>query len=127
MILIIDTTDRNIIKLGLVNEKSDKGIEWFEKETDKQSEDLLIFIDSILKDRGLKLNNIKVILVNIGPGSFTGVRVGVTVANTLSWSLNIPVFGYRNDEIKIAVDNLKNIRNKKFSKIVLPYYTQKLV
>ena len=123
MILIIDTTDRYLIKLGM----SDKKIKWFEKETDKQSEDLLVFLDKILKDKKLKIGDIDAILVNIGPGSFTGVRVGVTVANTLSWSLDIPVSGYRDDKINIAVDNLKNIKNNKFEKIVLPYYTQKQV
>lgn len=123
MILIIDTTERHIIKLGL----SGNDIKWHDMETERQSEDLLIFLDKILKDDGLELKNIDAILVNIGPGSFTGVRVGVTVANTLSWSLDISVSGYRDDKINIALDNLKNIKNNKFSKIVLPYYTQKQV
>lgn len=123
MILIIDTTERYMIKLGLFNKK----IEWHEFKTERQSEDLLIFLDKILKDNGLKTGNIDAILVNIGPGSFTGVRVGVTVANTLSWSLNIPVLGYRDEKINTAVDKIKSIKAKNFSKIVLPYYGEKQV
>ena len=123
MILIIDTTDRYLIKLGM----SDKKIKWFEKETDKQSEDLLVFLDKILKDKKLKIGDIDAILVNIGPGSFTGVRVGVTVANTLSWSLEIPVLGYRDGQINTVLDKIKSIKNKKFSKITLPYYGEKQV
>ena len=130
MILIIDTTERHIIKLGLLDQK----IKWFEFETEKrtsyksrQSEELLIKLDQVLRENNLKLTDLKLILVNIGPGSFTGVRVGVTIANTLSWSLDIPVLGYRDGQINIALDKLKSVKNRKFEKITLPYYTQKQV
>lgn len=48
-------------------------------------------IDGILKDNNLKINDIKEIIVVNGPGSFTGVRIGVTIAKTLAFTLNIPI------------------------------------
>ena len=39
----------------------------------------------------LKPNDISKIFVTVGPGSFTGIRIGITVAKALAWSLSIPV------------------------------------
>ena len=40
-----------------------------------------------------KIKDISEIEVNTGPGSFTGLRVGVSIANALGWALGIPVNG----------------------------------
>lgn len=119
MILTIDTTERDKIDLGLFDGKIHR---CFEFETQYQSEDLLIAIDGILKNNKFKLKDLKAILVNCGPGSFTGVRVGVTVANTLGWTLNIPVVGYRDGELEKALAKISKNRPAKFSSIALPYY-----
>ena len=50
-------------------------------------------IVSLLKEYTLSFQDINAIEVNPGPGSFTGVRVGVSVANALSYALDIPVNG----------------------------------
>lgn len=117
MILNIETTKREQIILGLYDGKI---LKCFEFETEHQSEDLLAAIDGVLKNNKLNLNDLKAISVNCGPGSFTGVRVGVTVANTLGWTLNIPVLGYRDGELKKVLT--RKITESKFSKPVLPYY-----
>jgi len=59
----------------------------------EKSQKILPFIDKILKKEGIGLKQITEIEVNTGPGSFTGLRVGVSVANTLGWVLEIPVNG----------------------------------
>ncbi len=48
-------------------------------------------IDELLKECGLEPNDLTQIAVAKGPGSYTGVRIGVTIAKTLAWSLNIPI------------------------------------
>lgn len=58
-----------------------------------KSQKLLIFIDEKLKELGKSIDNIKEIEVNTGPGSFTGLRVGVSVANAIGWDKEIPVNG----------------------------------
>jgi len=120
-VLIINTIDRNSIELGIYQKDE---LRCYNFETELQSEDLLLAIEGILRKEKLKLQDIKKILVNQGPGSYTGVRVGVTVANTLGWSLNIPVFGYKEGELEIALAKIAKSKESKFSKITLPYYSK---
>lgn len=56
-----------------------------------QSERLLQEIDQIISKNDLKPEMLERIAVDCGPGSYTGIRVGVTTANFLGFSLNIPV------------------------------------
>lgn len=45
-------------------------------------------LDEILKNNNMKPNDIDRIFVTIGPGSFTGIRIGVTIAKTYAYCLN---------------------------------------
>ncbi|KKQ74416.1 MAG: glycoprotein endopeptidase [Berkelbacteria bacterium GW2011_GWB1_38_5] len=119
IILSINTIDRNKIEIGLYNGKA---LECFEFETDMQSEDLLIAINGTLKKQKISVKNLTAILVNQGPGSFTGTRVGVTTANTLGWSLNIPVYGYHNENFEEVFKKIVENYQNKFSKSVIPFY-----
>jgi tRNA threonylcarbamoyl adenosine modification protein YeaZ len=49
-------------------------------------------IRALLSESGLKPTDLAGIVVDIGPGSFTGTRVGVTAAKTLAFALSIPAF-----------------------------------
>lgn len=46
-----------------------------------------------VEEAGLTINEIDGIVVGVGPGSYTGVRMAVTAAKTLSWAKKIPVAG----------------------------------
>ena len=54
----------------------------------KHSNYLMSSLNNIFKDNNLKINDVDNIIVVNGPGSFTGIRVGVTVAKTLAWTLS---------------------------------------
>jgi len=87
MKLFIDTSSSEKIIVGLDEKK-------FETEAKKgASQRLLPFIVELIEKKRKKLEDIKEIEVNTGPGSFTGLRVGVSVANALGWALGIPVNG----------------------------------
>ena len=60
-----------------------------------REQEVLVLIHQIIKKANLKLSDIKEIKVNAGPGSFTGTRVGIAVANALAWSLGIKVNGQK--------------------------------
>jgi tRNA threonylcarbamoyladenosine biosynthesis protein TsaB len=87
MKLFIDTSssEKVIIKIDEKEFQSEARL--------KTSQKLLPFIESTLKDEGKTLKDISEIEVMTGPGSFTGLRVGVSVANALGWSLKVPVNG----------------------------------
>ncbi|MDD2180893.1 MAG: tRNA (adenosine(37)-N6)-threonylcarbamoyltransferase complex dimerization subunit type 1 TsaB [Bacilli bacterium] len=57
----------------------------------KLSENIFVYIEDIFKKSKIKINDIDKVFVVNGPGSFTGVRVGVTIAKTIAWSLKIPI------------------------------------
>ena len=57
------------------------------------SEKLIPLLDEILKRNSMAIKDIDGIAVGIGPGSFTGIRVGVSTARGLGQSLNIPLVG----------------------------------
>ena len=87
MILHIDTSDSEKIVVGLDKKK-------YEADSrEEKSQKLLSFIDEILTKEGKKIEDINEIKVNTGPGSFTGLRVGVSVANALGWVLGVTVNG----------------------------------
>lgn len=89
--LFIDTSSRETISVGIKI-----GKELFTKKRQalsNASQMLLPLISDLLSEKKLSLRDLTYIEVNIGPGSFTGLRVGVSVANALSYSLSIPVNG----------------------------------
>lgn len=70
----------------------------------KHSNFLMSEIDKILTNRSLTINDIDNIIVLNGPGSFTGIRVGVTVAKTLCYTLNKRLYTLSNLEaLRIGV------------------------
>ena len=64
------------------------------------SERLTVFIDQICKKNDWKLNELGAIVVTSGPGSYTGLRIGVSTAKGLCYALSIPM---------IAVNTLESI------------------
>ncbi|MFC4324330.1 tRNA (adenosine(37)-N6)-threonylcarbamoyltransferase complex dimerization subunit type 1 TsaB [Litchfieldia salsa] len=50
-------------------------------------------IEQLLQECDVKPSELEKIVVAKGPGSYTGVRIGVTIAKTLAWTLKIPLVG----------------------------------
>ncbi len=90
-ILAFDTaTDRLTVAVGRDKEIFSEANLMAPKE---HMERLLPTIDQILKESKTGLNDIDAICVGLGPGSFTGVRIGVSTARGLAQSLNKKIVG----------------------------------
>lgn len=87
MKLYIDTSDREKVVVGIDKKRFETNAK------ERSSQELLPFIDEVLKKNKLSMGNVTEIEVNTGPGSFTGLRVGIAVANALGFALKIPVNG----------------------------------
>ena len=64
------------------------------RETNEQnahSKILTVFIDEILKESEIKATDLHAIAVSKGPGSYTGLRIGVSVAKGIAYGANIPL------------------------------------
>lgn len=83
MKLHIDTSDAEKIFIEIDGER-------FETESrQNKSQMLLPFIVEKLAEKGKTIHDITEVSVNKGPGSYTGLRVGVSVANAIGWALKI--------------------------------------
>lgn len=57
----------------------------------RHAESLAPMISFVLDQAGIEPSELTAIAVDIGPGLFTGMRVGITTAQTMAWALDIPV------------------------------------
>ncbi|CAC9974273.1 tRNA (adenosine(37)-N6)-threonylcarbamoyltransferase complex dimerization subunit type 1 TsaB [Flavobacterium panici] len=67
------------------------------------AEKLHVFIEEVIAESGISVQDLKAIAVSQGPGSYTGLRIGVSAAKGLCFALNIPL---------IAVDTLQTLASK---------------
>lgn len=58
----------------------------------RQSEMMVPEIDTIMKRNNVKKEDIDAIVVGIGPGSYTGIRIALTIAKTMAYALKIPLY-----------------------------------
>lgn len=81
---------------------------------------ILTTIRTQLDAQNATFNDITGIVVFKGPGSFTGLRIGITVANTLSYGLGVPIVGGEGDDWRTT--GIAALQAGKNDKLVLPEY-----
>lgn len=89
MLLAINTASSHSSFVLIKEGKLLTGESWLS--CNDEAEKLMPLIDEVLKTHNLTYQDLTQIAVISGPGSFTGLRVGLTVANTLAHLLKIPV------------------------------------
>ena len=95
--LLLDTSSSNVLVALIENNKI---IYEYRKKVDSDlASKILTIIDNGLKECNSKINDIDKIFVANGPGSFTGVRIGVTVAKNIAWALDKDVIPISSLEI----------------------------
>ena len=105
MILIINTSGNGIDLV--LNDKL------MHMEAEKQAIALPVAVNKFLKENNVKMSDLMAIGVVVGPGSFTGIRMGIAYAKGLGIGLNIPVipvnafelYLYENPDAFVAIDS----------------------
>ena len=96
MKLYLDTsTPKTMLKLD------DKTYEW--DSGHELAEKLLSFIRKKLQENNKSWQDITEITFMSGPGSFTGLRIGATIVNTLASELHIPLYNHKGEKVKIIL------------------------
>lgn len=117
MILLLDTSTP-VCKLTFFDAGQRRDVEW---EANRElAKGLLGFLQTELEKNNTSWNDIESIGVFQGPGSFTGLRIGITVMNTMADALGIPIVSSVGEQWQQqALDKLLAGENEK---IVLPHY-----
>ena len=87
--LFLDTSSHNLVIA--IYKDDNKIYELIEEAGNKISDVLLLKIENVLKKFSINVRDIDEIYVVSGPGSFTGIRIGLTFAKIVSYALNIKV------------------------------------
>ena len=103
--LFLDTCSQ-MIRIGILFDN--ELVDYLEFQNDnKLSEKLLPAIKEMVDKNNYKVNDLNRIYISVGPGSFTGIRIGVTVAKVMAWSLNIDIIPISSLEIMASYDSEK--------------------
>lgn len=117
MILLLDTSTPNC-ELTFYDKGNYDKVLW---QADRSlARDLNKFIDDNLEKRGLSFKDINGLGVFEGPGSFTGLRIGITVFNTLASALEVPIIGAKDEHWKKTV--ITRLESGENSFMILPFY-----
>lgn len=119
MILTI-RTDKPQAEVGIYNDDGEQVSyhTWYAHR--ELSATLLSVVRSQLVEQNATFKDLTGVIVFKGPGSFTGLRIGITVANAMAYSLNIPIVGTEGDSWKNV--GLRMLKDGQNNNIVLPEY-----
>jgi tRNA threonylcarbamoyladenosine biosynthesis protein TsaB len=117
MIVLLDTSTP-VCKLTLVDGDQQFATQW---QADRQlANGLLEYLHDQLEVHDKTFNDVSGIGVFVGPGSFTGLRIGLTVMNTLADASGIPIVGCRGEAWQ--QDALLRLETGENDRIALPFY-----
>lgn len=88
MVICIETAT-NLCSVALC---SSAGVISLKESTDLKSHAsmLTVFIEEVMKENGIKARDLEAVAVGKGPGSYTGLRIGVSVAKGIAFAASIP-------------------------------------
>jgi tRNA threonylcarbamoyladenosine biosynthesis protein TsaB len=91
MILCLETAT-NLCSVALCD---DNGISALKESSEGRSHAslLTVFISDLLKEAGIKASDLEAVAVSKGPGSYTGLRIGVSAAKGIAYAASIPLIG----------------------------------
>jgi len=108
MIILTIRSDKPEAEIGLYDDETQLVYETWHAHREL-AETLHAKIETLLKDKNMQWKDLQGIVCFQGPGSFTGLRIGLTVGNTLAYSYGLPIVATQDPEwLETGVKRLLN-------------------
>lgn len=119
MLIITIRTDKPDAEIGLYDDQTQLAYETWQAHR-MLAETIHTKIIDVLQAADKRLHELNGIVAFKGPGSFTGLRIGLTVSNALAYSLNVPVVSTIGDDwLAIGIERLLDSQNER---VAMPEY-----
>ncbi|HUD06280.1 MAG TPA: tRNA (adenosine(37)-N6)-threonylcarbamoyltransferase complex dimerization subunit type 1 TsaB [Candidatus Saccharimonadales bacterium] len=119
MTILTIKTDQPEAEIGLFDDKTQLSKFSWHAHTGL-AETIHAKIKAVLESKKLSWNDIDGIVVYKGPGSFTGLRIGISIANSLAYGLDAPIAASSGE--KWESSGISNLLNNKSKELILPNY-----
>jgi tRNA threonylcarbamoyl adenosine modification protein YeaZ len=119
MLILTFRTDKPEAEIGLFQDKKQLAYSAWQAHREL-AETIHARLEALLKEAGKDLKDIDGIIIFKGPGSFTGLRIGFSVANTLADSLGKPIVASENEDWKES--GIERLETGKGDTAVFPNY-----
>ena len=112
-------TDKPVAEIGLYKDQERHAYKTWEAHR-QLSSTIHTEIHKLLESKDKDWQDVEGIVFFIGPGSFTGLRIGAAVANTVATTLGVPIAGTNGDDwIQVGIEIVKT---GKTPKLIVPFY-----
>lgn len=113
-------TDNPVAEVGLYNLDGKQLLYHTWPAERRLAKELLVTLLDQFKKAVIGFDDLTGVVVFEGPGSFTGLRIGITTANTIAYGQDIPIVGTRGDNW--IQTGLERLAKGEADRIVLPHY-----
>lgn len=119
MLILAIRTDKPEAEIGLFDGKNKLTYETWQAHR-QLAETIHTKIEALLKSRDKDWHDIEGVVCYQGPGSFTGLRIGLTVGNAIAYGLEVPIVAEQKaDWVQVGISRL--IKGES-DELALPYY-----
>lgn len=119
MLIVTIRTDKPEAEIGLYDGLTELGYETWQAHHEL-AHTLHTKIEALLQSNQKSWHDIQGVVAYKGPGSFTGLRIGLTTANTLAYASNLPIVGQTGD--KWQKTGIARLMAKEDDRLVMPEY-----